>query len=192
VGVDINRRGIIFELKIVTNWLIDLFHQVVHGSIKLWFPVRVRRGLMALWEAISNATPKETRIPLKIAFSRVIIAKTAGMADVLRDALAPLAERIETAFVHGSIARGTADAASDIDLFVIGDVSLLELAQVLPRAGLRLGRPVNPVLFTPAEFRRKRRSNSFVRTVLDGDKLDVIGSGHAQRPGEHAKIRRSR
>jgi hypothetical protein len=43
-----------------------------------WFPVRVRRGLLALWEAICTTTPSKTRLPLKVAFSRVIIAKTAG------------------------------------------------------------------------------------------------------------------
>ncbi len=46
--------------------------------IDSWFPEHSRRGLFALWEAIRTATPKGARLPLKIAFSRVIIAKTAG------------------------------------------------------------------------------------------------------------------
>jgi DNA modification methylase len=51
--------------------------------IKRWFPTRVRRGLLALWEAISTAMPASTRPPLKIAFSRLIIAKTAGTSHAI-------------------------------------------------------------------------------------------------------------
>jgi len=54
------------------------FDERTREFINLWFPVRVRRGLMALWDAVDEATPSAARLPLKIAFSRVIIAKTAG------------------------------------------------------------------------------------------------------------------
>ena len=52
---------------------------------------------------------------------RGIIVKTAGVADTLRIALAPLAKRISTAFIYGSVAKGTDTARSDIDLMVIGN-----------------------------------------------------------------------
>ena len=110
---------------------------------------------------------------------RGLVAKTSGVPLVLREALAPLADRIELAFVYGSLAKGTANSDSDVDLFVVGDVSLRQLAAVLPGAGLTLGRPVNPTLFTPTEFRAKRRRDRFVRTVLDEDRLDVIGNSDA-------------
>jgi len=51
-----------------------------------------------------------------------LFRKTAGLADLLREALAPLAKRITAAFVFGSMARGGGTAASDVDLFVIGEV----------------------------------------------------------------------
>lgn len=54
------------------------FDPETRAFIKGWFPLRVRRGLLALWQAISEVTPSQVRLPLKIAFSRVIIAKTAG------------------------------------------------------------------------------------------------------------------
>jgi hypothetical protein len=55
---------------------------------------------------------------------RSIIRKTVGLVDVLRDALSPVAERLVVAFVYGSFATGTEHSHSDVDLMVIGDVTL--------------------------------------------------------------------
>lgn len=49
-----------------------------------------------------------------------------------------------------------ADATSDVDLMVVGDVTLEGLAEVLPLTAVRLGRPVNPTLIRPADLSRKR------------------------------------
>ena len=48
-----------------------------------------------------------------------IFRKTSGLADLLRDALAPLGDLITSAFVFGSMARGTAVASSDVDVCVM-------------------------------------------------------------------------
>src|SRR5205807_6684818 len=52
---------------------------------------------------------------------RGIVVKTFGVADVLRGALAPLAAKIRSAFIYGSVAKGNDTATSDIDLMVISD-----------------------------------------------------------------------
>jgi predicted nucleotidyltransferase len=119
-----------------------------------------------------------------------LVAKTCGVAEVLREALAPLGPRIQAAFVHGSMAKGTADASSDVDLFVVGDVTRTDLARVLPPVAVRLGRPVNPTLLSPAEFRRKRRRNAFVRTVLTEPRLGVLGDLHALGTARAGRTRR--
>src|SRR5690554_4030371 len=56
-----------------------------------------------------------------------IFRKTAGLADVLREALKPLADRIAVAFVFGSMATGIQRTGSDVDIFIIGRVSLLDV-----------------------------------------------------------------
>ena len=48
-----------------------------------------------------------------------IIVKTVGVADVLRAALAPLAEHIRVAFVYGSFAAGREKRGSDVDVMVV-------------------------------------------------------------------------
>jgi predicted nucleotidyltransferase len=105
-----------------------------------------------------------------------LIAKTVGVADVVRDALSPLARKIDWAFVYGSLARGEEVAESDVDLLVIGPVKLTELARPLKAAQAKLGRPVNPSLFPRREFVAKLRAgNHFVCTVVAGEKLFLVG-----------------
>src|SRR5262249_1897121 len=57
---------------------------------------------------------------------RGIEIKTLGPAEALREALAPLADRIRVAWVYGSIAKGTDRAQSDIDVLIVADRLILE------------------------------------------------------------------
>lgn len=108
-----------------------------------------------------------------------IMTKTAGLLDVLRDCLDPFRERIAGAFVFGSIARGGEVATSDVDLMVIGEAGLSDLAPVLRNADERLGRTVNATVYTAREFATKvRAGNHFLRAVLDGERLLVVGGEH--------------
>lgn len=107
---------------------------------------------------------------------RGLIVKTAGIADALRVALAPLAERIRAAFIYGSIARGTERRASDVDVMVIGDVSFAETAEALGKAQEAIGREINSSVYPPAELRAKLAAkHHFVRSVLKREKIFLIG-----------------
>lgn len=107
---------------------------------------------------------------------RRLFLKTAGLADVLRDAFSPHQNQIQCAFIYGSIAQGEEVSGSDVDLMVVGDVGLSALALPLRRAQELLARPVNPTIFTPAEFKKKIEGrNHFLRNVLPKDKIFVLG-----------------
>ncbi|HPD14792.1 MAG TPA: nucleotidyltransferase domain-containing protein [Planctomycetota bacterium] len=108
-----------------------------------------------------------------------LVLKTCGVADVLRAALKPLGARIRSAFVFGSVAKGEPRAESDIDLLVVGDVTLRELVSALGAAQHQLGREVNPTVYSPSEFAQKAAEKQpFVRDVLRGPKLLVVGDEH--------------
>jgi predicted nucleotidyltransferase len=110
---------------------------------------------------------------------RGLLVKTAGVADVLREALEALAERIEVAFVFGSIARGTERADSDVDLMVVGSASPYEVSVALADAAIQLGREVNPVVYTSDEFvRRVGEKRAFPRDPLEREKVFVLGTAH--------------
>jgi predicted nucleotidyltransferase len=105
-----------------------------------------------------------------------LIRKTCGLADVLRAALAPLAERVKVAFLYGSQARQDAGPRSDVDLMVIGKVGFAEVVSALAQAQDTLAREINPTVYSVAEFRRKAASgHHFVRSVLKDRKIFLIG-----------------
>jgi predicted nucleotidyltransferase len=105
-----------------------------------------------------------------------LMAKTAGIADILRSALLPL-EKIDIAFIYGSVARGSQTTYSDIDMMVVGDVTLHELLPLLGTAQERLAREINPTIYTLAEFRSQLADRQhFVSRVLEEPKIFIIGA----------------
>ena len=109
-----------------------------------------------------------------------LVRKTLGVVPTLRDALAPLQERIELALVFGSVARQTDRAGSDIDLLVVSDtVTVGEILPLVIDTEAALGRKVNPTCYTPGEFERRRAEpDSFVNRVLAQPTLLLWGEVH--------------
>lgn len=107
-----------------------------------------------------------------------ILRKTVGLAEPLREALAPLAPRIAAAFVYGSVAKGEDTATSDIDLMVVSDgLTYADVFGALEQVGARLARPVNPTVYSRRELtRRIKDGNAFVARVLAQPKVWVIGT----------------
>jgi len=115
---------------------------------------------------------------------RSIIIKTSGIAEPLRDALAPIARKIDLALIYGSIARGQAHAGSDVDLLVVAaDLTLEQLFSRIARAERAVSRKINPTLLTPEEFTRRRHNgNPFLTKVLSGKVIPLIGSIDVETP----------
>lgn len=106
-----------------------------------------------------------------------IVRKTIGLREPLRQALAPLADDIECAFVFGSVAKGRDRANSDIDLMVVADsVDYTTLFDALRAAEQALDRTVNPTVISPEVWERKRRGpDGFIPRVANGPRLWVLG-----------------
>ena len=107
-----------------------------------------------------------------------ILRKTVGLAEPLREALAPLSRRIAAAFVYGSVAKGADTATSDIDLMVVSDsLSYADVFGALEPISAALTRAVNPTVYSRRELaRRIKGGNAFVKRVLAQPKIWVIGS----------------
>lgn len=107
---------------------------------------------------------------------RGLLLKTAGLADVIRKALKPFTDRIQWAFIYGSLAGVEEHAASDVDLMIIGRVGLAEVSSPLRKAEKRLTRAVNPTIYTPDQFADKLKSNQqFIAGVLRSKKIFLLG-----------------
>lgn len=109
---------------------------------------------------------------------RGIAVKTAGLADVLRRALAPVAGQISTAFIHGSVAAGTDTVSSDVDLFIISDaLSYPDLMPLLEKAEQELGRAIQPVLYSENLLQQRlEAANAFTRRALGGPRIMLLGA----------------
>jgi predicted nucleotidyltransferase len=120
---------------------------------------------------------------------RNILKKTVGVADVLREALAPLAPKIRAAFVYGSIARGAERPGSDLDLMVVGEARFADVVAALAPAQEALRREVNPNLYPALEFRKKLAARDpFLGRVLAERKIFVVGGDDdLGKPAAHRK-----
>jgi len=105
-----------------------------------------------------------------------IFRKTIGLASLLQDALSSVAQDIDVVFVFGSMAAGSQIHSSDVDVLVLGDVSLINVVKALSPVQAVLGREINPVVMTMdkllAQLRKKDR---FATRVLEEPKIFVIG-----------------
>lgn len=105
-----------------------------------------------------------------------IFLKTVGLKDVLYKYLSVFKDRIQFAFVYGSMAKGNAGAESDIDLMIIGDLSSRQLSAKMMKAENELQREINFSVFTPEEFKTRLNQNDhFVSTLVKEKKLFVLG-----------------
>jgi predicted nucleotidyltransferase len=103
-----------------------------------------------------------------------LLAKTAGVFHLLQNALTPLAQDIEFAFVYGSFARGEENAESDVDLMVVGEATLDDLLTRLSSIERSLSRPVNPTIYAREELRTKLHSGNHFLRAIQGAKLTFL------------------
>ena len=105
-----------------------------------------------------------------------LVVKTVGVGDVLRAALVPLADRINVAFLFGSLVRGGERSSSDVDVMIVGDVTFAEVVTVLGRVQETVRREINPLVYPPEEFRFKLAADHhFLKKTLEGSKFFLIG-----------------
>jgi predicted nucleotidyltransferase len=109
---------------------------------------------------------------------RNIVLKTVGLVEPLRQALKPIESEIHAAFVYGSVAKGSDQAMSDIDLMVVSDtLSYRDVFGALDKVSRMLGRTVNPTVYSNAEF---------FETNADGQCIRQPGAGRTEGLGDRS------
>jgi predicted nucleotidyltransferase len=105
----------------------------------------------------------------------MLMIKTLGVADVIRHALEPL-EGISLAFIFGSIAQGTEDSRSDVDLLIVGSATYSDIASTLQLPQKTLGREISPMIYSDDEFRQRiTEGHHFLAGVLQKPRIFLIG-----------------
>ncbi|MGB6476454.1 MAG: nucleotidyltransferase domain-containing protein [Candidatus Sulfotelmatobacter sp.] len=115
---------------------------------------------------------------------RKIVAKTIGVAQLIAQSLRRI-EGMGEAYLYGSFASNQQDAASDIDVLIIGSPRGEDLAQAVGRLERQLGREINYTVLTPKEFgSRRARKDAFLESVWHNKRVSLVG------PNEEAKTAR--
>ena len=163
----------------------ESFHLRKVRSLTGVLPGAAQRELTKLSEAgIIRRTAKDNQVffqadskcPIFIEMKSIIM-KTAGMADVLREALAPLSLSIKASAIFGSIARGREKKESDVDLLVIGDVKFSDVVEKLGPAQTLLNREINPFVLSVQEFQKRVKENDhFFSSVLESQLIPIYGT----------------
>ena len=106
---------------------------------------------------------------------RNILLKTISAGDLLRNALHGV-EGVERAFIFGSFAEGELDAESDLDLMIIGEVEMADVASVVDGIEQMIAREVNYILFTREEWdSRLEEGDPFANNIRNAPKVMLIG-----------------
>ncbi len=160
-----------------TNEIIRLV-QVGTGVVQRELGKLASVGLVTVKKVGNQKRYQANRDSLLFAELHSIVSKTFGLADVLREALKPVATKINVSFIYGSIAKQEDTVSSDIDLMVIGDnLTYADLFQLLNQAELQLRRKINPTFYTPSEWKSKSEAgNNFVTQITRQPKIFLIGT----------------
>jgi predicted nucleotidyltransferase len=105
-----------------------------------------------------------------------IIGKTIGAVPLLAESLKKIGG-IEEAYLYGSFARNQQDAASDVDILVIGKPKSDTLAEIVQKLERQLGREINYTVLTRKELESRRgRKDAFLENVWHNKRVSLVGA----------------
>jgi predicted nucleotidyltransferase len=147
---------------------------IADGRIE-WSQPLVER-IESMLMAVDNPCPRMVGDLMKIVDMKEMYGGR-RLERIVAEALTPLDHLIKSAFIFGSVARLEQIRESDIDLMVIGDVRLKEIAAAVHNAEKILGRAINPVLFSSDKFRSQyREGNPFLLDIVRKEQIFVKGN----------------
>ena len=110
-----------------------------------------------------------------------MILKTVGIGDVIAGAITGR-DDIMIAFIYGSYAKNTEIENSDIDLFIIGDISSKDLQEAVSNIESQTKREINHTVYSAKELKEKYKAkNHFILSVIKEEKIFLKGDEHALR-----------
>ena len=164
-----DRRFTAAELEVLIGASHDSTFRALHRAVATGLVGRERVGRQFVYR-VDVDSPIFPEI-------KTLLSKLAGPADALRRALAGMGPpEVEAAFLFGSAARAQDTLASDIDVFVVGDVSRFALARQLADAERELGREVNAMAYSREDVANRLASgDGFLLEVWSKPKLMLVG-----------------
>jgi predicted nucleotidyltransferase len=109
-----------------------------------------------------------------------LLKGSVGIGPALKQAIAGISG-IESAAIYGSFAKNEADAASDIDVLIVGQPDQASLAVEMRKAEQALRREINYTVVSSRELKRKLAAHdAFLTDVWNGKRIELISNEHEQ------------
>lgn len=106
-----------------------------------------------------------------------MLRKASGVADVLREALDKYNERIVLSWIIDPTSKETEHVNGVVDVWIIGNLPLPEAVKALHPARAMSQREINPVVYSPDDFRRKfSNGDEYLCGIVKGKKLFLNGN----------------
>ncbi len=126
----------------------------------------------------SRERGKERYYSLNLSFPllkeyKQIILKTVGLEGALKTLLQNI-PGLEEAYLFGSYAKDRMDSASDIDLLAVGGHDTVELRKSLSQVQKTTDREINLISMSRAEYEKRKKQDSFVRSLQKSKKVKLI------------------
>ncbi|HSX58136.1 MAG TPA: hypothetical protein VLE47_02575 [Candidatus Saccharimonadales bacterium] len=104
-----------------------------------------------------------------------MIAKSQGLGgDIIKER--GKLGKLKYALLSGGYIRHRPVGSSDVDLLVVGNIVLPQLAQIVKKAENEVGREINYTVMTEDEFNfRKHRRDPFVTGILEKTRVMLVG-----------------
>lgn len=104
-----------------------------------------------------------------------MVAKSSGLGRKMRKYRRKMGA-VSFIMFSGSFIKGIPPKQGEVDLLVIGDIVLPELAALIKEEEARLEREINYAVFSDEEFEfRKTRRDPFIMDVLYGSRVMIVG-----------------
>ena len=163
-----DERFYVRELERLTGISAGSLHRELKAMSEAGLLIREHQGNQVLYQADRSCSIFEELAS--------IFRKTVGLGSELTTALEPIADRIDVAFVFGSMASGTQHAKSDLDICVLGEVELLDVVKAIGSLQESLRREINPVVMSAKQFASDLANQErFAERLAAEPKIFVIG-----------------
>ena len=179
-GVIQGARGAVLAVLLRTNAPLTgrQIHALVSPDFSLWSVQQALKSLTWLGVVDTQALGRAGVHTINedhffVAPLRALLDPIAALTSTLREAVG---HQVETVVVFGSIARGEATAASDVDLAVIASAGWDRSTDVEDVVRTRFGNDCDVIVFTPEEFSRLASASEPVVAEILAEGVALVGS----------------
>lgn len=104
-----------------------------------------------------------------------LVTKTTGLGGTVLKNRAKLG-KIRLAMISGRFARDIPGSAAKVDLLIVGNIVIPEVAAMVREEELRRGREIFFTPMTEEEFAfRKKKKDPFILDIISGSRIMIIG-----------------